>query len=77
MRIHRRFAQVVDSRPETAGINVPVRIGKATVMPGDLVFGDREGVNFIPPEAVERLIEAAACVPPVGKRQLKAQGVAL
>ena len=28
-------------------------------MPGDLVFGDREGVNFIPPQAVERLIEAA------------------
>ncbi len=43
----------------TTGINVPVRIGKATVMPGDLVFGDREGVNFIPPQAVERLIEAA------------------
>jgi regulator of RNase E activity RraA len=43
----------------TTGINVPVRIGKATVLPGDLVFGDREGVNFIPPQAVERLIEAA------------------
>jgi len=25
------------------GINVPVRIGNATVMPGDVVFGDREG----------------------------------
>ncbi len=46
-------------RHMTTGINVPVRIGKATVMPGDLVFGDREGVNFIPPQAVERLIEAA------------------
>ncbi len=41
------------------GINVPVRIGKATVMPGDVVFGDREGVNFIPPQAVERLVEAS------------------
>ena len=47
------------ARHMTTGINVPVRIGKATVMPGDLVFGDREGVNFIPPQAVERLIEAA------------------
>ena len=46
-------------RHMTTGINVPVRIGKATVMPGDLVFGDREGVNFIPPQAVERLIDAA------------------
>lgn len=41
------------------GINVPVRIGKATVMPGDLVFGDREGVNFIPPQNALRLAEAA------------------
>ncbi|MCC7175073.1 MAG: dimethylmenaquinone methyltransferase [Bryobacterales bacterium] len=41
------------------GINVPVRIGKATVMPGDLVFGDREGVNFIPPQAVQRFVENA------------------
>src|SRR5437764_8231469 len=31
------------------GINVPVRIGGVTVMPGDLVVGDREGVYFIPP----------------------------
>ena len=31
------------------GINVPVRIGATTVMPGDLVVGDREGVYFIPP----------------------------
>ena len=26
-----------------SGINVPVRIGGVTVMPGDLVVGDREG----------------------------------
>ncbi|MGA2275947.1 MAG: dimethylmenaquinone methyltransferase [Bryobacteraceae bacterium] len=47
------------ARHMTTGINVPVRIGKATVMPGDLVFGDREGVNFIPPQAVQRLVDAA------------------
>lgn len=41
------------------GINVPVRIGNATVMPGDVVFGDREGVNFIPPHMVQRLIDEA------------------
>ena len=46
-------------RHMTTGINVPVRVGKATVMPGDLVFGDREGVNFIPPQAVTKLIDAA------------------
>lgn len=41
------------------GINVPVRIGKATVMPGDVVFGDREGVTFIPPHQVQGFIDTA------------------
>ena len=41
------------------GINVPIRIGNTTVMPGDVVFGDREGVNFIPPQAVQRLLDEA------------------
>jgi regulator of RNase E activity RraA len=42
-----------------SGINVPVRIGKATVMPGDLVFGDREGVYFIPPALVQQVVDNA------------------
>jgi regulator of RNase E activity RraA len=41
------------------GINVPVRIGKATVMPGDVVFGDAEGVYFIPPALVEEVVDNA------------------
>lgn len=41
------------------GINVPVRIGNATVMPGDLVVGDREGVYFIPPQFVHEVLERA------------------
>lgn len=42
-----------------AGINVPVRIGKVTVLPGDVVFGDREGVYFIPPHLVKELVDQA------------------
>lgn len=41
------------------GINVPVRIGNATVMPGDVVFGDPEGVYFIPPSQLQALIDEA------------------
>jgi regulator of RNase E activity RraA len=41
------------------GINVPVRIGRTTVMPGDLVFGDVEGVYFIPPALVEPVLDRA------------------
>lgn len=41
------------------GINIPIRIGEATVNPGDLVFGDREGVYFIPPSLVESVLDQA------------------
>jgi len=41
------------------GINIPVRIGGATVLPGDVVFGDREGVYFVPPHLVERIVKNA------------------
>jgi 4-hydroxy-4-methyl-2-oxoglutarate aldolase len=42
-----------------SGINVPVRIGNATVMPGDLVFGDAEGVYFIPPALAQPVVDNA------------------
>lgn len=38
------------------GINCPVRIGQATVMPGDVVLGKREGVIFIPPHLAEKVV---------------------
>jgi regulator of RNase E activity RraA len=41
------------------GINVPVRIGNAMVMPGDLVVGDREGVYFVPPQFVQEVLDKA------------------
>ena len=41
------------------GINVPVRIGAATVLPGDIVFGDREGLTFIPPHLIENILKEA------------------
>jgi 4-hydroxy-4-methyl-2-oxoglutarate aldolase len=41
------------------GINIPVRIGGVTVMPGDLAVGDREGVYFIPPQFVKEVLDRA------------------
>jgi 4-hydroxy-4-methyl-2-oxoglutarate aldolase len=41
------------------GINIPVRIGNVTVMPGDLVVGDREGVYFVPPQFVTEILDNA------------------
>jgi 4-hydroxy-4-methyl-2-oxoglutarate aldolase len=42
------------------GINIPIRIGNATVMPGDVVLGDEEGLLFIPPHLVKASLDAAA-----------------
>jgi len=41
------------------GINVPIRIGDATVMPGDVVLGDPEGLTFIPPHLAEQVAARA------------------
>jgi len=41
------------------GYNVPVRMGNVVVMPGDIAFGDREGVSFIPPSLAESILDKA------------------
>jgi len=38
------------------GVNIPVRIGGATVLPGDVVLGTSAGVTFIPPHLVEEIV---------------------
>jgi regulator of RNase E activity RraA len=44
------------------GINTPVRIGKATVMPGDVVLGRDGGVIFIPPHLAEKVVKTSEIV---------------
>jgi len=39
-----------------AEVNGPIRIGNATVLPGDVVLGTREGVSFIPPHLAEEVV---------------------
>jgi regulator of RNase E activity RraA len=38
------------------GINVPIRIGRATVLPGDVVLAKKGGVVFIPAYLVEEVV---------------------
>jgi regulator of RNase E activity RraA len=40
-----------------AGINIPIRIGGTTVLPGDVVLGTPTGVIFIPPHLVQEVVE--------------------
>ena len=41
------------------GLNTPIRIGRAIVMPGDLVLAKSEGVIFIPAHLAEKVILTA------------------
>jgi regulator of RNase E activity RraA len=38
-------------------INGPIRIGEATVMPGDIVLGTSSGVVFVPPHLAQEVVE--------------------
>ena len=44
------------------GINSPVRIGRASVMPGDVVLGKREGVIFIPAHLAQEVVESSEII---------------
>lgn len=41
------------------GINVPIRIGRVTVFPGDVVLAKKTGVLFIPAHLAEEVVERA------------------
>ena len=45
-----------------AGINVPIRIGLVTVLPGDVVLAKRGGVIFIPPHLAEKVVVTSEIV---------------
>jgi 4-hydroxy-4-methyl-2-oxoglutarate aldolase len=39
------------------GINVPIRIGAVTVIPGDVVVSDPEGITFVPSHLAEKVAD--------------------
>jgi len=44
------------------GINTPIRIGNAAVMPGDVVLGKREGIIFIPSHLAREVVESSEII---------------
>lgn len=44
------------------GINTPIRIGRAAVMPGDVVLGKREGIIFIPAHLAQEVVETSEII---------------
>lgn len=45
-----------------AGLNIPIRIGEATVLPGDVVLGTPTGVIFIPPHLLPEVVEKSEAI---------------
>ena len=54
-----RFFDIQNSRWLGVEYNAPVRIGNATVLPGDVVVAEDEGVIFFPPELIDSVIAGA------------------
>ena len=44
------------------GVNCPTRIGKVTVMPGDVVLGKEDGVVFVPPHLAEQVVQTSELI---------------
>lgn len=41
------------------GVNVPIRIGEATVLPGDVVLARNDGIVFVPPHLAREVVREA------------------
>jgi 4-hydroxy-4-methyl-2-oxoglutarate aldolase len=57
------FARGVDASAikdvTLTGLNCPIRIGGATVLPGDVVLASVSGIIFIPPQLVQEVVETS------------------
>ena len=51
-----------DLNTTLVAINRPTRIGRATVMPGDIVLGRDGGVCFIPPHLAEKVVTTSEII---------------
>jgi 4-hydroxy-4-methyl-2-oxoglutarate aldolase len=56
---HGAYAQDAGVRSSVIDYRVPVQIGAVSVAPGDLVFGDRDGVIVIPQGIEDEVVERA------------------
>jgi len=54
-----RFAQDSAVRTQVIDYRCPIEVGQATVQPGDLVFGDLDGVVIVPKNVEAQVIERA------------------
>jgi 4-hydroxy-4-methyl-2-oxoglutarate aldolase len=56
---HGAYAQDTTGRGYIAAYRTPIRIGPVSIAPGDVVFGDLDGVLIIPERLVETVVQQA------------------
>jgi regulator of RNase E activity RraA len=56
---HGSYAQDQGPRGRVTDFRVPIQVGHARVTPGDVIFGDLDGVCVIPKEAEQDVFAAA------------------
>jgi regulator of RNase E activity RraA len=56
---HGSYAQDQGPRGEVRDFRIPLQLGGVSIRPGDLVFGDRDGVLVVPREAEEAALTGA------------------
>jgi 4-hydroxy-4-methyl-2-oxoglutarate aldolase len=56
---HGSYAQDQGPRGEVRDFRIPVRIGGVEISPGDLIYGDRDGVLVVPREAEQEALTRA------------------
>jgi len=54
-----RFAQDAGIRSKVVDFRCPIEIGSVQILPGDLIFGDLDGVVVIPRKVEDQVIELA------------------
>lgn len=54
-----RYAQDQAHRGEVVDYRVPIQLNQVTVNPGDLIFGDLDGVCVVPQEKEQEILELA------------------
>jgi regulator of RNase E activity RraA len=61
LQIYMRRGQAAGVAPVQMSVDyqVPVRIGGVTVVPGDILFGERHGILVIPADIVEKVADGA------------------
>ena len=56
---HGSYAQDQGPRGEVKDFRIPIEIGGVSIRPGDLIYGDRDGVLVVPREAEEEALTRA------------------